>query len=109
MTGARIATATTMPHNSRPSRNSRWCSSLRSVNRAGCWRRSDGAASFAAGAAVVTTVSGAIVAYAWIEQGVAHVHPDIHQNQQGSGNQQSALHHGVVAIQHRLGQQLADP
>src|SRR6267154_734541 len=102
--GARAAASRMMPNRLSPERNSRWRNRRLSVAHAGCTCVSGISASSSSSAAPLSMAL--FMAHPWIEQRVAHIHADIDQHEERRDEEQPALDHRIIPIQHRLRQQL---
>src|SRR5882757_2822548 len=96
--GARAAASRMMPNRPSPERNSRCCSRRFSVAHAGCTCVSGISASSSSSAAPLS------MAHPRVEQGVAHVDGDIDQHEERRDQEQPALDHRIIPVQHGLRQ-----
>src|SRR6476620_8605203 len=101
--GARAAASRTMPNSPSPERNSRWWNKRFRVPQAGCSRMRG----ISPSSSVSSSEAALFIAHSRVEQGVADVHHDIAQHKKRRHQEQPALDHRVVPVQHRLRQQLA--
>src|SRR3984893_16828232 len=99
--GARAAASRMMPNRPSPERNSRWRNRRFSVAHAGCSCVTGISASSSSSAGALS------MAHPRIEQGVADIDGDIDQHKERRDEEQPALDHRIIPVQHRLRQQLA--
>src|SRR6266851_287714 len=99
--GARAAASRMMPNRPSPKRNSRWWNKRFSVAHAGCSRVKGISASNSSSAGPLS------MAHPRVEQGVAYIHADIDQHKERRDEEQPALDHRIIPVQHCLRQQLA--
>src|ERR1044072_3574549 len=101
--GARAAASRTMPKRPSPKRNERWRSSRFSVVQAGCSR----VRGISPSSSAWSSEAALLITHSRVEQRVADVHHDIDQHKKRRHQEQPALDHRVVPVQHRLRPQLA--
>src|ERR1035437_3745873 len=101
ITGARAAANRMIPNSPNPDRNSRWWNRRCNVAQPGCWRVA-GISSSSSSSAVPLSI-----AHPWVEEGIADIDDDVDQHQKRRHQEQTALHHRIIAVEHRLRQQLA--